>query len=400
VKKGKRKERWQKAILGITMAAFMLASVMVAMVPIGGAESRGDNFNHIVKDTIPERVLIGQNISILEKAVTVDMPSTVAIGDKITIKGTATSGMYGRRAKLPVPSVALGDDFKVNGISRGADTVNIFVVGPKGSAGRAIDTGKISTNYAKNIFGETVAVSTSDRTFEKNIDVDEDTDTGSYIILVLSPGRDGIYNGLPGGVTPNNFAVVFVTTYNQIVRFAKTREQLLSMAVDATIGAPGSDDLGWFGYIKVQSPRVLLDTVSDIPPGEPLVVTGTTNRKEGCIVLIEAKGPVTLAPQTVPVTNGRFSATFDTITAEEGTYTVTAEDEDGHMDKATVEILETAPTPLPATPASEVTQTPPPAVSPKPTATPKPTPKPPGFEVVFVIAGLLAVAYFVLIRKK
>jgi hypothetical protein len=381
VKKGKRKERWQKAIIGISMVAFMFASVMVAMVPIGGTESRGDNFNPIVNDTVP---------------------STVAIGDKITIKGTTTSGMYVRKAKLSVPSVALGDDFKVKGISRGADTVNIFVVGPKGSAGRAIDTGKISKNYAENIFGETVSVSTSDRTFEKKIDVDEDTDTGTYIIAVLSPGRDGIYNGLPGEVTPNNFAVVFVTTYNQIVRFAKTQEQLLSMAVDATIGAAGSDDLAWFGYIKVQSPRVLLDTVSDLPLGEPLVVTGTTNRKEGCIVLIEAKGPVTLAPQTVPVTNGRFSATFDTTTAEEGTYTVTAEDGDGHMDEATVEILETAPTPLPATPTSEVTQTPPPAVSSKPAVSAKPaaTPKPPGFDVVFAIAGLLAVAYFVLIRKK
>ncbi len=90
------------------MAAFMLASAMIAMVPIGGAESRDDNFNHSVKDTL-----------------------------------------------------------------------NIFAVGPKGSAGRAIDTGKSSTNYAENFFGKTVPVSTLDRTFEKKIDVDEDADTGS-----------------------------------------------------------------------------------------------------------------------------------------------------------------------------------------------------------------------------
>ncbi len=60
---------------------------------------------------------------------------------------------------------------------------------------------------------------------------------------MLSPGRDGIYNGLPSEVTPNNFAAVFVTTYNQIVRFAKTQEQLLSMDGDATIDAAGSDDI-------------------------------------------------------------------------------------------------------------------------------------------------------------
>jgi len=59
---------------------------------------------------------------------------------------------------------------------------------------------------------------------------------------VLSPGRDGIYNGLPGEVTPNNFALVFVTTYN-LVSFAKTQDQIVSMARDATIGAAGSDDI-------------------------------------------------------------------------------------------------------------------------------------------------------------
>ena len=44
------------------MAVIMLAAVMVAMVPIGGAESRSDNFNHIVKGTVPQKVLIEQNL--------------------------------------------------------------------------------------------------------------------------------------------------------------------------------------------------------------------------------------------------------------------------------------------------------------------------------------------------
>ena len=59
------------------------------------------------------------------------------------------------------------------------------------------------------------------------------------------------------------------------------------------------------------------------------------------------------------------------------------------------------PTPTP-TPTVAVTPTPtiPPAVAPTPTPTPSPTPEPPGFEAVFAIAGLLAVAYLVLRRKK
>jgi hypothetical protein len=406
------------------------------------------------------------DITVSEKGVDFDLLSTVVIGDKIAIQGTATSGTYVSvyiddtlynelhnitieegefseeakttdigmdvpgsvrlkawidcmkqpgeprptrspdgeaavlltiptlEAELSVPSVALGDDFKVKGVSRGADTVNVLAVGPKGSGGTAIDTGKISTNYAANLFGKTVSVSTLDRTFETKIYVDEDADTGLYLIAVLSPGRDGIYDGLPGVITPDIFAAAFVVTYN-LVSFAKTQDQIVSMARDATIDAAGSDDLAWGEYIMVQPPSLLLNTVSDAPLGEPLVVTGTTNREEGYIVLVEAKGPVTLAPQTVPVTNGTFCATFDTAAAEEGNYTVTADDGDGHIDEATVEILETAPTPT-----SKVTPTPPPVVSPKATATPKSRPKTPGFDVVFAIAGLLAAAYFLLIMKK
>jgi hypothetical protein len=430
-----------------------------------------DTGSYVITVTVTEGDREGDSdtvdITVSEKGVDFYLLSTVVIGDKIAIQGTATSGTYVSvyiddtlynelhnitieegefseeakttdigmdvpgsvrlkawidcmkqpgeprptrspdgeaailltiptlEAELSVPSVALGDDFKVKGISRGADTVNILAVGPKGSGGTAINTGKISTNYAANLFGKTVSVSTLDCTFESKIDVDKDADTGLYLIAVLSPGRDGIYDGLPGEVTPDIFAAVFVATYN-LVSFAKTQDQIVSMTRDATIDAAGSDDLAWGGFIMVQSPSLLLNTVSDVPLGEPLAVTGTTSREEGHIVLVEAKGPVTLAPQTVPVTNGTFCATFDTAAAEEGTYTVTADDGDGHIDEATVKILETAPTPLPATPTSKVSPTPPPVVSPKATA----TPKPPGFDVLFAIAGLLAVAYFLLIMKK
>jgi PGF-CTERM protein len=65
------------------------------------------------------------------------------------------------------------------------------------------------------------------------------------------------------------------------------------------------------------------------------------------------------------------------------------------------------PTPPPVVtpkPTPSPTLTPPPIVTPKPTptpiATPTPTPSPPGFEVVFAIASLLAVAYVVQRRKR
>ena len=75
---------------------------------------------------------------------------------------------------------------------------------------------------------------------------------------------------------------------------------------------------------------------------------------------------------------------------------------DPNPESAACLALKPAATPTPApTPAPTVTPTPtptPPAAAPTPT--PTPTPEPPGFGAVFAIAGLLAVAYLVLRRKR
>ena len=52
------------------------------------------------------------------------------------------------------------------------------------------------------------------------------------------------------------------------------------------------------------------------------------------------------------------------------------------------------------TPTPTISPMPSPSPTPGPTLTPTPTPEPPGFEAVFAIAGLLAVAYLVLRRKR
>jgi hypothetical protein len=51
-----------KAIIGIFIAAIMIASVLAATVPMVSAESRSDNFNHIVVQQAAQKVLIGQNL--------------------------------------------------------------------------------------------------------------------------------------------------------------------------------------------------------------------------------------------------------------------------------------------------------------------------------------------------
>ena len=58
-----------------------------------------------------------------------------------------------------------------------------------------------------------------------------------------------------------------------------------------------------------------------------------------------------------------------------------------------------SPSPTP-TPTPILTPTPPLTGTPTPTPTPSPSPTPPGFEAILAVAGLLAVAYFVLRRRK
>jgi hypothetical protein len=125
----------------------------------------------------------------------------------------------------------------------------------------------------------------------------------------------------------------------------------------------------------VETPYVKLNMIeSKVLLGQPLVVTGTTNKKEGLSIVITVKGPKELSPKTVLVENGKFTATFDTTTAMEGTYAVKADDGDGHTDETTVRIGAGAP--------------------------PTPTPKQPGFEAVFAISGALAAALLMLERRR
>jgi hypothetical protein len=103
------------------------------------------------------------------------------------------------------------------------------------------------------------------------------------------------------------------------------------------------------------------------------VVTGTSN-PEGITITVTAEGPTDLAPQTVHVENGKFTATFDTTTAVGGTYTVKVDDGEGHMDEATATIG--------AVPA------------------PTPTAEVPGFGALLTAVSLLTACLFAVIPKN
>jgi len=302
------------------------------------------------------------------------------------------------KATTSDPSVAQGDDFTISGTAKGSKSVNIMIVSPKGSGGDYID------GTDQGIYDTTSSISETDQSFTKKINVGDDVDTGTYVIAVLSPGSDGVYNGLVDATTAN-LKDKLEAAYNLN---AKTQEQLLEILQDATVNSAGSDDLLVLLTLKAEAAYVRLDPVATVGVGAPMVVSGSTNREEGFAIVVTAKGPTELTPKTVMVENGKFNATFDTTGAKEGTYTVKADDGDGHTDELTASISGTAPSPTAtvsptATPTATATPTVPPTATPTATATPTPatpTPKQPGFEAVFAIAGLLAIAYLVLRIRK
>ena len=308
-------------------------------------------------------------------------------------------------AELSAKSVAQDDDFKIEGTAKGTKSVCILIVAPKGSSGTMI-TGGTGWPTGHSLGGTTIyygttSVSETDYKFSKKISVTDDADVGSYLVVVLSPGSDSAYGKTGYDKLVEDNKAKLEAALSQYSLIAKTQDELRAIIEDLITL---SDDLIWMGYIKVESPFVTLEPIADVGIGEPLVVNGTTNREEGFAIVVIVKGPKELTPKTVDVTNGTFSATFDTTDVPVGMYTVKADDGDGHIDEVTVNIVtEVAPAPT-ATPEPTVKPTvaPVPTAEPaaEPTAEPTATPEPPGFEAVFAIAGLLSIAYLVLRRRK
>jgi len=417
------------------------------------------------------------DITVSEKGVTFDMPASVVIGERVTIKGTTTSGTYvsvyiddilyrqldnltiddgefskevattdvgmsipgtvrlkawidcecgvpsgqpstsdkptrtsdgdeaillttpDLTAELSPMTVALEDDFTVKGTAPGTRQVTILCVGPKGGGSKSLlDEGVKGVSLRK------ASVSTTDHTFTKKMTVQEDATSGYYDIYVLSVGMDDEWDMTGTSnleeALKRRYSIPSLTSG---VIHTKSQEEIYNI-LDDMVHCAGSDDLMWLGKLKVETAFLKLDPISAVGVGEPLVVTGESNRKDGYPIVVTCKGPVELDPQTVKLENGTFSVTFDTSKATAGEYLVKADDGDGHTDEKTVEILETIPTPTPppTTPVPTPTPTiaPPPTPTPTPAPTPTPTPGAPGFEAVFAIAGLLAIAYLVLRRRK
>jgi hypothetical protein len=143
-------------------------------------------------------------------------------------------------AELSTNSVNITDEFFIFGTALGVDGVNILIVPPKGGGGDRID-GSGTGIYHR------IALTDVDDAFSQKISVGLGIDTGIYLVVVLHPGRDGVYSGFPGGVSVSNFMEELEKHIS-----VKSQAQIIEIIEDA-ITAPGSDDLMWTGTIAVES---------------------------------------------------------------------------------------------------------------------------------------------------
>ncbi len=282
-------------------------------------------------------------------------------------------------AELSTNSVAQGDDFTITGTAKGSKDVDILIVAPKGYSGTNIEYSSKKEMY----IGKT-SVTTSDDSFYKKITVDDNSDTGRYLVMVLTKGANEWYGSGKDWTTIEKA----LADYSLKTR---TQDEILEVILDIM---SLSDDLLWMDMVNVESPYVELNPVADVASGEPLDVSGTTNREEGFTIVVTVKGPTELTPATVPAENGTFNATFDTTDAKIGTYIVKADDGDGNTYETTVNIgagkaEEPVEEPVVEEPVVE-----------EPAEEPAEEPTTPGFGGIFAIAGLLAIAYLVLRRRK
>jgi len=316
-------------------------------------------------------------------------------------------------AKTSTDIVAIGDDFKIEGTVPGRDRVDILTIAPKGGSGSGFDPTDIFDETEEQLNAPGLTYSTNGVTDEKftteKIDVGVDADTGMYLIAVLNYGRDKKW-----GTSGNDNLLEVISNGYSTSLASKTTEQILAILKDKTINVAGSDDLLCIATIKVENGFVTLNKIEDVHLGKNIEVTGITNRKVGAYVIVTVEGlednAVKLKPKFVEVKEddtifyNKFSVSFATATAKIGKYEVTADDGDGHMDTTTVNIVPAA------APSVNVSSSTPTAAEIRghgtnesanatlqmamstPASTQTETKKMPGFETIFTITVVFAVA--------
>ncbi|MBN1456040.1 MAG: hypothetical protein JW945_07300 [Methanomicrobia archaeon] len=311
-------------------------------------------------------------------------------------------------AESSVALVPPGDSFTLSGTAQGSKLVDILTVGPDGGSGHGMNPlNSVENGLPSGMSYEVASVSSGTSTWTIDIAVDEDADTGQYLVFVLMSGQNQEYDGIDTDDLLQGLAAEYLG--GDLSRLgAKTQEQIKAILLDATTETPGSDDYLKTVKITVGKAEVLLYALEDVVIGDNLTVHGASNR-EGQTIIIRVTGPLNLGTQFVTVADGAFSATFSTLEALTGDYTVEANDGEGHTDTKTVTIVTPIRTPeesstTPAPTSASTTAMPSPASGAESgttaTAQPENSEPVPGFEALAVVIALVATSLLAVIARK
>ena len=258
--------------------------------------------------------------------------------------------------------IARGDTLKLTGYAPGFDAVDLIAISPEGGGGDGLNPSDSGLDgLPTGITHYIESTSDEDSRFSFEIDIQDDADEGEYLIFVIVPGKDGVYGRTGLSYLLDGLKDRYAG--GDLMNLAgKMQDELDAIIRDITSGA-GSDDIMKMIEIEVKESSVELDPIDDVVIGDDIVVTGSSNR-EGYSVAVRVYGTMDLGKKLAEVKNGRFMAVFETLEAVTGTYTVEVDDQNGHTDTDTFNIV--VPTPI-------VTSTPAPTSTPAWTSTPTAT---------------------------
>ena len=253
-----------------------------------------------------------------------DRPSEISIGDYVSedwqreegVDAAATIFLFPPMLRMTVHKhIAAGDDVVISGKATGTDQVYIIAIDKEGDVVFPPDGIARATPVEESKWGENIG----------------ELDSGNYTVISLHKGKDGRTNAIENGKWAAGGE-------------NKTLEERVAILMDA-IPSAGSDDLFVLCNFTVEPAYVSFNPIENVTIGEPLEITGKTNREPGTKIGIwTIKGPTMLPPVITEVEwlaadQGMFAATIDTYDAVPGIYTLKAEDGDLNTDTATVEIL-------------------------------------------------------------
>jgi hypothetical protein len=339
-------------------------------------------------------------IFISEKNVTFDIPSIVAIGEILTIKGTSNTGDWvqiavddiictelkkvvidenGEFEKEIDTATACGNAFSVpdyvrlkafidtsyaswQDVSAYTDdgSTKVFMVRPWLTASPSTDSVDLGDEFtisgiAKGSKSVDILIISPKGAGGTKID---GTARGMYMVSTSVSMVDGTFSkkiNVGPNVDTGSYLVAVLSpgadgkygkvgwinlaeALSQYTLTARTQDEILEILDDIITL---SDDLMWVDYIKVGEIETLtLNPIADVVVGNPLEVTGETSRKDGSIIWITVKKPYyEIVPQAAIVKDNMFKASFDTTGAQPGTYTVKAIDGYGYTAVASVNII-------------------------------------------------------------